>query len=58
MPEYLKAEEAGRNGNCAAYRSQCAKSIFKWEVGKKPTEEETNEVPVSLLRSKYDDDEL
>jgi len=59
MPEYLKAEDAGRTGDCSAYTKLCAKSIFKTEVEKKKYEDiENNEVPVSL-RSKYADyDEL
>ncbi|ODM90904.1 hypothetical protein Ocin01_15779 [Orchesella cincta] len=35
MPEYLKAEEAGRDGNCNEYKKVCAKSLFKWEMERK-----------------------
>jgi len=31
MPEYLKAEMAGRKGSCETYQKKCSKSIFKWE---------------------------
>ncbi|ODM98611.1 hypothetical protein Ocin01_08071 [Orchesella cincta] len=61
MPEYLKAEEAGRAGSCREYKQLCAKSLFKWETTRKQQEQddlETNELPTSLLRSKYQDDEL
>ncbi|CAL8093253.1 unnamed protein product [Orchesella dallaii] len=60
MPAYLKAEEAGRTVGCLEYKKLCAKSLFKWETKRKQQgdEMETNELPVSLLRSKYQDDEL
>ncbi|ODM90905.1 Beta-defensin 18 [Orchesella cincta] len=36
MPEYLKAEMDGRDGNCNEYKNVCSKSLFKWEMERKP----------------------
>lgn len=61
MPEYLKAEEAGRAGDCSAYKKVCARSIFKWQVEKKRHDDddaETNEIPSSPFRSKLQGYEL
>ncbi|CAL8070921.1 unnamed protein product [Orchesella dallaii] len=35
MPQYLKAEEAGRGGNCEEYKKVCSKSLFKWGMEKR-----------------------
>ncbi|CAL8070919.1 unnamed protein product [Orchesella dallaii] len=36
MREYLRAEDAGRGGNCEEYKKMCSKSLFKWEMEKAP----------------------
>lgn len=60
MPEYLKAEEAGKIGDCSAYKQVCAKSIFKYSIEKHQPDSDvdTNEVPMSPYRTKFDDQEL
>lgn len=42
MPEYLKAEEAGKSGDCSPYYKDCKKSIFEWELENKYSKEAQN----------------
>ena len=46
LPEYLKAEEAGRAGECSSYFKDCTQSVFVWEEKNKYSKEMQNKVHV------------
>ncbi|CAG7683957.1 unnamed protein product [Allacma fusca] len=42
LPEYAKAEEAGKAGECSSYFKNCTKSMFVWEEKNKYSKEMQN----------------
>jgi hypothetical protein len=57
LPEYLKAEKAGKGRDCSAYSIICSKSMFGWEEKSKYSREMQNIFHSDSTKFKENDDE-